>query len=88
MFENLLTFANQIRIGMETITLSFDPNSDFAAALDELIRNSEGVRVVKRSRRKESVGELIKEIVENAPQDAALTDEDIQQEVNSVRYCL
>lgn len=88
MFENLLTFANQIRIGMETITLSFDPNSDFAVALDELIRNSEGVRVVKRSRRKESVGELIKEIVENAPQDAALTDEDIQQEVNSVRYCL
>ena len=88
MFENLLTFANQIRIGMETITLSFDPNSDFAAALDELIRNSEGVRVVKRSRRKESVGELIKEIVENAPQDAPLTDEDIQQEVNSVRYCL
>ena len=49
MFENLLTFANQIRIGMETITLSFDPNSDFAAALDELIRNSEGVRVVKSS---------------------------------------
>ena len=88
MFENLLTFANQIRIGMETITLSFDPNSDFAVALDELIRKSEGVRVVKRSRRKESVGELIKEIVENAPQDAALTDEDIQQEVNSVRYCL
>ena len=88
MFENLFTFANQIGIGMETITLSFDPNSDFAAALDELIRNSEGVRVVKRSRRKESVGELIKEIVENAPQDAPLTDEDIQQEVNSVRYCL
>lgn len=88
MFENLLTFANQIRIGMETITLSFEPDSDFAVALDELIRNSEGVRVVKRSRRKESVGELIKEIVENAPQDATLTDEDIQQEVNSVRYCL
>lgn len=35
MFENLLTFANQIRIGMETITLSFDPNSEFAAALEE-----------------------------------------------------
>ena len=49
MFENLITFANQIKIGMETITLSFDPNSDFAVALDELIRNSEGVRVVKRS---------------------------------------
>lgn len=54
MFENLLTFANQIRIGMETITLSFDPNSDFATALDELIRNSEGVRVVKRRKSKET----------------------------------
>lgn len=54
MFENLLTFANQIRIGMETITLSFDPNSEFAAALDELIRNSEGVRVVKRRKTKET----------------------------------
>lgn len=49
MFENLLKFANQIKIGMETITLSFDPNSEFAAALDELIRNSEDVRVEKRS---------------------------------------
>lgn len=48
MFENLLTFANQIRIGMETITLSFEPDSDFAVALDELIRNSDGVRVVRR----------------------------------------
>ena len=36
-----------ISIGMETITLSYEPGSDFAKKLDELIRNSEGVRVVK-----------------------------------------
>ena len=34
---------------METITLSYEPGSDFAVALDELIRHSEGVCVVKRS---------------------------------------
>ena len=55
MFENLLTFANQIRIGMETITLCFEPNSDFAVALEELIRNSEGVCVVNRKQSKGTV---------------------------------
>lgn len=72
---------------METITLSYEPGSDFAKALDELIRNSEGVRVVRR-RKKESVEELINEIIENAPQDVPLTDEEIQEEVNAVRYGL
>ena len=47
--EKLVTFARPmtISIGMETITLSYEPGSDFAKKLDELIRNSEGVRVVK-----------------------------------------
>ncbi len=47
--ENITTFANPMimRLGMEIITLSYEPGSDFAKALDELIRNSEGVRVVK-----------------------------------------
>ncbi len=76
-----------ISIGMETITLSYEPGSDFAKKLDELIRNSEGVRVVRR-RKKESVEELINEIIENAPQDVPLTDEEIQEEVNAVRYGL
>lgn len=73
---------------METITLSYEPGSDFSAALEELIRNSEGVRVVKRRKRKKSSADLIKEIVKNAPQDSPLTDDEIQQEVNAVRYCL
>ena len=87
--ENITTFANPMimRLGMETITLSYEPGSDFAKALDELIRNSEGVRVVRR-RKKESVEELINEIIENAPQDVPLTDEEIQEEVNAVRYGL
>ena len=48
--EKLVTFAcpMTISIGMETITLSYEPGSDFAKKLDELIRNSEGVRVVRR----------------------------------------
>ena len=43
-------FANPmaLRFGMETITLSYEPGSDFAVALEELIRNSEGVSVVSK----------------------------------------
>ena len=52
MMKNLIIFANQLWIGMETITLSFEPGSDFAVALENLIRNSEGVRVVRRKRTK------------------------------------
>ena len=88
--ENMVTFAKPMimRTGMETITLSYESDSDFAKALNELIRNSEGVRVVKRKRKKELVKELIKDIIENAPQDVPLTDEEIQEEVNAVRYGL
>ena len=91
--ENLIIFANKISIGMETVTLSFEPESDFAIALDELIRNSTGVRVVKREKTKKHVlqknkKQLIKEIIENAPQNVPLTDDEIQTEVNAVRYCL
>lgn len=52
--ENIVTFAKPRtkRIGMETITIEYEPGSDFAIKLEELIRNSKGVRVVKR---KESV---------------------------------
>lgn len=88
--ENIATFAQPMimRTGMETITLSYETGSDFAIALEELIRNSEGVRVVKRKSQKESVEDLINEIIENAPQDVPLTDKDIQEEVNAVRYGL
>ena len=49
--ENFINFANPmtLRLGMETITLSYESGSDFAKALDELIRNSEGVRVVNHN---------------------------------------
>ena len=90
--KNLLIFANQIGFGMETITLGYEPESEFAAALEELIRNSNGVRVLKRkkteSKRKKSNGRLIDEIIKTAPKDVPLTDEEIQEEVNAVRYCL
>ena len=83
--ENITTFANPMimRLGMETITLSYEPGSDFAKALDELIRNSEGVRVVKGEK---SLSDLIDEFIENAPKNVPLTDEEIQEEVNAVRY--
>lgn len=88
--KNQTIFANPmtLRLGMETITLSYEPDSDFAVALEELIRNSEGVRVVKRRKRKKSAADLIKEIIKNAPQDCPLTDDEIQQEVNAVRCSL
>lgn len=62
--EKLVNFAQPMimRIGMETITLSYEPDSDFAKALDELIRNSEGVRVVRR-RKKESAKDLLERFV-------------------------
>ena len=41
-----------MRLNMETITLSYEPGSDFAKALDELIRNSEGVRVLRKKSEK------------------------------------
>ena len=89
--KNLLIFANQIGFGMETITLGFEPESEFAAALEELIRNSDGVRVLKRekteNKRKKSNGRLIDEIIKTAPKDVPLTDKEIQEEVNAVRYC-
>lgn len=49
--ENFITFANPMTIkhDMETITLSYEADSDFAKALDELICNSEGVRVVNHN---------------------------------------
>ena len=89
-FKNQAIFANSmtLRFSMETITLSYEPGSDFAVALEELIRNSEGVQVVKRRKRKKYAADLIKEIIKNAPQDSPLTDDEIQQEVNAVRYSL
>ncbi len=91
--ENLIIFANKLGFVMETVTLSYEPESDFAIALDELIRNSVGVRVIRRTKTrkctpKKTKEQLIKEIIENAPQNVPLTDEEIQNEVNAVRYCL
>ena len=91
--ENLIIFANKLGFVMETVTLSYEPESDFAIALDELIRNSAGVRVIRRTKTRKSTPQktkkqLIKEIIENAPQNVPLTDEEIQNEVNAVRYCL
>ncbi len=86
--ENIATFAQPMimRIGMETITLSYEPDSDFAKALDELIRNSEGVRVVKRKRRKESAKDLLERFVNSRPDAPSLSEEEIMEEVKAVRY--
>ncbi len=66
--EKLVTFASptMMRLNMETITLSYEPGSDFAKALDELIRNSEGVRVVtevegENYRQDETLTTIVKE---------------------------
>ena len=48
--DNLLTFAQPIAMGMKTITLRYDPNSEFAIELDKLIRNSTGVSVVEKKK--------------------------------------
>ena len=80
--ENLVTFASptMMRFNMETITLSYEPGSDFAKALDELIRHSEGVRVVKKkseaARKKQCVlDKAIQEEMEGKVQTYASVDE-------------
>ena len=62
--ENMFTFAQSLAIGMKTITLRFDPNSEFAIELDKLIRNSEGVSVIERKKPKKKLTQLEKAIQE------------------------
>ena len=62
--DNLLTFAQPIAMGMKTITLRFDPNSEFAIELDKLIRNSTGVSVVKRKKPRKKQTHLDKALQE------------------------
>lgn len=62
--DNLLTFAQPIAMGMKTITLRFDPNSEFAVELDKLIRNSTGVSVVKRKKPRKKQNHLDKALQE------------------------
>ena len=61
--KNQAIFANPIplRFGMETITLSYEPGSDFAVALEELIRNSEGVRVECHGHQEDELTAVVKE---------------------------
>ena len=61
--ENQVIFANPmtLRFGMETITLSYEPGSDFAVALEELIRNSEGVRVECYGHQEDELAAVVKE---------------------------
>jgi hypothetical protein len=86
--ENIANFANPMimRIGMETITLSYEPGSDFAKALDELIRNSEGVCVVKR-RRNENARIAIETMRQQSEQNgnSELSLEEINDEIHQAR---
>ena len=61
--KNQAIFANPIplRFSMETITLSYEPGSDFAVALEELIRNSEGVRVECYGHQEDELAAVVKE---------------------------
>lgn len=61
--ENQTIFANPmtLRFSMETITLSYEPGSDFAVALEELIRNSEGVRVERHGQQEDELAAVVKE---------------------------
>ncbi|MBP5573372.1 MAG: hypothetical protein J6X40_04325 [Bacteroidales bacterium] len=58
------TFAQSMAIGMKTITLRFDPNSEFAVELDKLIRNSKDVSVVKRKKPRKKQTHLEKALQE------------------------
>ena len=42
-------------------TLSYEPGSDFAVALEELIRNSEGVRVECYGHQEDELAAVVKE---------------------------
>ena len=46
--EKTLIFAPYFSLGMETITLRYDPDSEFAKALESLIQNSKEVSVYGR----------------------------------------
>ena len=62
---NFINFASPmtLKLGMETITLSYESGSDFAKALDELIRNSKGVRVVNRNETDSAIYEQEEELL-------------------------
>lgn len=62
--ENMLTFAHTISFGMKTITLRYDPKSEFAIELEKLLRNSKDVSVVKKKRTRKKLNNLDKAIQE------------------------
>lgn len=61
--KNQAIFANPMTLSfsMETITLSYEPGSDFAVALEELIRNSEGVQVERHGQQEDELAAVVKE---------------------------
>ena len=86
--ENLVTFAHPMtmQFGMEMITLSYEPGSNFAKALEELIRNSEGVYVVKRraSKKAQKAIDAMRQQSElNGNSELSL--EEINEEIRQVR---
>ena len=56
--EKTPIFAPYFSLGMETITLRFDPDSEFAKALESLIQNSNEVSVVERKKSKKILSQL------------------------------
>lgn len=91
MLQNLkkrVIFANPLTLKptMETIILSYEPGSDFAVALEELIRNSEGVYVVKRraSKKAQKAIDAMRQQSElNGNSELSL--EEINEEIRQVR---
>lgn len=59
--QSIFAIPISIEFGMETITLSYEPGSDFAVALEELIRNSEGVRVDRHVSQEDELTAVVKE---------------------------
>ena len=94
-FQNLCIFAVINSIIMTTAVLERETNSYW-----ELIKNvSSEVKLALIARlssslirevveEKSEVDSLIDEILQNAPANTSLTDEEIQQEVNAVRYAV
>lgn len=71
---------------METITLSYEPGSDFAKALDELIRKSEGVRVVRREKSMDArivIDAMRRQSEQNGNSELSL--EEINEEIRQAR---
>ena len=94
-FQNLCIFAVINSIIMTTAVLERETNSYWELIKDvssevklALIARLSSSLIREVVEEKSEVDNLIDEILQNAPANTSLTDEEIQQEVNAVRYAV